>query len=240
MNLKENIIKEFQNWKPHEIVIFSVSTLLILLISIFNNEHPIAILHATCGILYTLLSGKGRISCYAFGIIATFCYSYLAYKNHIYGNLVLNMCFYLPLEIYGIFAWKKHLKNGSNEIVKTSLKATTKVFWGWFSVKNTIVLIILLKTLSDFAPYLDAATTVISITAMYFTVKRYIEQWLLWTVVNMLTILMWLKLSTINSNTYTTLVVYGTYLVLGIYFYYKWKKELSDIDSRESNLQSAG
>lgn len=194
----------------------------------------ISIIYTICGILYTALAGKGRVICYTFGIIATCCYSFLAYQNHVYGNLLLNIGYYLPMQILGIFEWKKHLKKDKNVIVKTRLSKGVNVFI--ITGLLSFAIIGVLKFSNDKAPFLDGITTTLSILGMYLTVKRCIEQWLIWIIVDLLAIIMWVKLSLTNHSTYSTIIVWSVYLLMGIYFYFQWRKELSNIDSRESNF----
>lgn len=194
----------------------------------------ISVIYTICGILYTALAGKGRVVCYTFGVIATCCYSYLAYKNQVYGNLLLNIGYYLPMQILGIFEWRKHLKKDKNEIIKTRLSKGVNVFI--ITGLLLFAIIGLLKLSNDKSPFLDGITTTLSILGMYLTVKRCIEQWIIWIIVDLLAIIMWVKLSLTNHSTYSTIIVWSVYLLMGIYFYFQWKKELSDIDSRESNF----
>lgn len=194
----------------------------------------ISVIYTVCGILYTALAGKGRVLCYTFGIIATCCYSFLAYQNQVYGNLLLNIGYYLPMQILGIFEWNKHLKKDKKEIIKTRLSKGVNVF----IITGLLIFAIIgaLKISNDKAPFLDGITTTLSILGMYLTVKRCIEQWIIWIIVDLLAIIMWIKLSLTNHSTYSTIIVWSVYLVLGIYFYIQWKKELSNINPRESNL----
>lgn len=194
----------------------------------------ISVIYTVCGILYTALAGKGRVLCYTFGIIATCCYSFLAYQNQVYGNLLLNIGYYLPMQILGIFEWNKHLKKDKKEIIKTRLSKGVNVF----IITGLLIFAIIgaLKISNDKAPFLDGITTTLSILGMYLTVKRCIEQWIIWIIVDLLAIIMWIKLSLTNHSTYSTIIVWSIYLALGIYFYIQWKKELSNINPRESNL----
>ena len=108
MDIKEFFKAEIKGWGKYEKMIFPLVILLITCISIYLNDSKIALISAICGISYTILAGKGKISCYLFGLTSTICYSYIAYKNTLYGNLCLNMLYYFPMQIIGIFQWKKH------------------------------------------------------------------------------------------------------------------------------------
>ena len=131
------------------------------------------------------------------------------------------------MQIIGIFEWKKHLKKDKQEIIKQNLTNKERFFLGSISVIACIILVSYLNYSKETTPLLDGITTVLSILGMYLTVKRCIEQWLIWIIVNSLTIIMWIKLSLKNTQTYSTIIVWTIYLILGIYFYIQWRKELT-------------
>ena len=61
---------------------------------------------------------------------------------------------------------------------------------------------------------------------MYLTVKRCIEQWVIWAIVNAISILMWIKILMHGEKVYATVIMWSVYFILAIYFYFKWRKEL--------------
>ena len=131
------------------------------------------------------------------------------------------------MEIVGIFAWRKHFKKDKQEIKKTFL--SNKERWVLFVLLIIFSLItyFVFNYFKDGSPLFDAITTVLSVAGMYLTVKRCIEQWLLWTIVNTLSAAMWLQLFLAGSETFATVLMWVIYLFLGLYFYWGWKKELN-------------
>ena len=75
---------------------------------------------------------------------------------------------------------------------------------------------------------LDSITTVFSIGGMYLTVRRAVEQWLFWLVVNILSLGMWIGVVLDGAKVYSTLIMWSVYLILAIYFYFDWKKEMKN------------
>ena len=73
----------------------------------------------------------------------------------------------------------------------------------------------------------DGITTVLSVAGMYLTVKRCIEQWIIWMVVNGLSALMWLELILQGTKAYATFIMWCVYFILAIYFFFCWKREIS-------------
>ena len=224
-----NFIKfELAGWKKSEIIFILILLPLILILSLLANDTKIATVSAIFGLLYTFMAGKGKISCYFFGMIGTLCYSYLAFKNAIWGNLLLYMGYYFPMEIIGIFMWRKNLKKDSKEIIKTFLPAKERILIILAIVFISIIFSFVLKYFGDKFPFLDAFATIISIFGMYLTVKRCIEQWVLWTIANFLSVIIWFEIFMQGGRTFATLLMWLIYLFLGIYFFFKWKKEISN------------
>lgn len=228
MSLLNFIKGEFSGWSKYEKILFPLGILTIISLSVIMKDSKIALVSAICGISYTILAGKGKISCYFIGMTGTLCYAYISFKNAFYGNLLLYMCYYLPMQIIGVFQWRKHLKKEKQEIVKTGLSPKERLIYFTTAFIGTIIVSYLLQKAGDQTPLMDAFTTVFSILGMVLTVKRCIDQWIVWTAVNAFSLLMWIKAYINGSNCFATILMWGTYLLLGIYFLYTWQKELSE------------
>ena len=229
MSISEFIKKELCGWGKYERIIFPLEILLIIILSIIINDDKIALVSAVCGISYTILAGKGKISCYFFGLCGTLCYAYISFKNQLLGNLALYMCYYLPVQIFGIFKWKQHLKRESQEIEKTCLKNKERIAYFLMAAFFTVIVYLILLKYNDKEPILDAITTTFSIFGLILTVKRCVEQWYVWFVVNGLSVIMWVEAYLNGSNCFATVIMWLTYLVLSVYFLKSWQK---DIDTK--------
>ena len=225
-NIKQFVKLELSGWEKHELYGLIIIASTILFNALILNDSIVAIISAICGILYTILAGKGKISCYLFGLTGTCFYSYLAFKNALFGNLLLYMGYYLPMQIIGIFQWKKHLKKSNNEIIKTKLSKIELKKLLVITFLSVFCFIGVLHTFKDSHPIIDGITTILSLLGMYLTVKRAIEQWIIWTIVNFLSIIMWVCVATSGQKIYSTIIMWCVYFILGLYFYYKWNKEI--------------
>lgn len=227
MELTEFVKKELNGWKKIEIIgLFTVLTL-ILINAIIVKDNPIAVISAFCGILYTIIAGKGKISCYFFGLSGSWCYVWLSSINSLWGNMLLYLCYYIPMQILGIFKWKKHLKKDTKEIVKTRLSNKNRITLLFIGVLGSIITSIILHYFHDKSPIADGITTFLSVLGMYLTVRRAIEQWVVWMIVNGISALMWINLVLHGTKTYSTVIMWVVYFVLAIYFYFEWKKVLN-------------
>lgn len=228
MSIKQFIKKELQGWGNIERILFPLGIIFIIILSFLMNDSKIALMSAICGISYSILAGKGKISCYFFGLCGTFCYSYIAFKNALYGNLALYILYYFPMQILGIFKWKKHLKKETQEIIKTQLNTKDKLAFLSIAILGTMALYLVLQYLHDQSPIIDALTSVLSIIGLILTVKRCIEQWYVWFIVNGLSAIMWIKAYLNGSNCFATILMWITYFILSIYFLYTWHKDLKE------------
>ena len=205
-------------------------TLILLFIitnAIIQKDSVIAVISAVCGILYTFLAGKGLPICYLFGITGSSFYGLLSFQNALWGNLILYIGYYLPMQILGYFKWSKNLQDNKKEIIK--IKLPQKELFSLIFILSilSVAIYFLLKHLNDSKPILDSITTVFSIGGMYLTVRRAIEQWIFWMIVNTLSFIMWITVALNGIKVYSTIIMWGVYLILAIYFYITWSKEIN-------------
>lgn len=226
MRIFDLIKKELNSFSLFEKIFFPIVICIIFIISYILKDNKIALVSAFCGITYTILAGKGKIYCYFIGIIGTFCYCYLSFKNQFYGNLALYALYFLPMELLGIFKWKKHLKKQTCEIFKTTLNKKELKIYSLICFFFVLIAIFLLKVLGGKIPYIDGIVVVLSIFGQILTIKRCIEQWYLWFFVNLLTLIMWIVAYFDGSNCFATIIMWAVYLFLSVYFWKEWKKDI--------------
>lgn len=225
--LKDFITAELSGWEKHETAGLIIVFLIIIVNAFVVKDDIVSVISAVCGILYTTIAGKGKISCYIFGLMGTGCYSWLSFKSGLYGNLLLYLGFYFPMQIAGIFAWKRHLNSRTKVIEKKSLSNLERAVLAVIIVCLAINTIVIIKFCGGSSPVFDGITTILSIAGMYLTVKRCIEQWVIWMIVNGLSALMWLELILQGTKAYATFIMWVVYFILAIYFFICWRRELN-------------
>ncbi len=226
MKFLEILKKEFEGFSLTEKILFPAIIIAIIGISIYMKDSKVALVSAVCGISYVILAGKGRVSCYYIGLIGTICYSYISFKNALYGQLILYAGYYFPMEIIGIYNWSKHLKQDSREIEKIRLTKKEIILYLLYSVIATAVVSVILKYTGDIKPVMDAFCVVFSILGLFLTVKRCVEQWHVWFFVNFVSLIMWIFAYLNGSNCFATVLMWAVYWFLAIYFLILWEKEV--------------
>ena len=215
-------------WKVIEKILLLSVIAFIVIHGIIRNDSLPAVISAICGILYTFFAGKGLPKCYLFGVTGSGFYGFLAYQNALWGNLLLYLCYYIPMQILGYFKWNKNLQKNKQEIVKITLPKKELCILLTVLFFLTFIVFIILTYFKDAHPILDSFTTVFSIGGMYLTVRRAIEQWVFWMGVNALSLAMWINVALGGARVYSTIIMWAVYLLLAIYFYIEWYKEIKN------------
>lgn len=233
--IKKFILKELSGWSKLEIAVLIFSTAVVIVSSLIMQDRKLAIISATCGILYTIIAGKGKISAFIFGIIGTLACAILSFKVALYGNFALHLFYFFPMEIAGIINWKKHLQIENQEIIKTKLNKNELIVLAGITCLVEGVIYLILTKVGDTAPLVDSLMCTLSLTGMYLTVKRCIEQWAVWTVANFLSIAIWFAAFQAGQAVFSVLLVRIIYFFLGIYFFIKWHRNLqTEIEHKQN------
>ena len=73
-------------------------------------------------------------------------------------------------------------------------------------------------------PFCDAVTNILSIAAMLLTVKRAIEEWVLWIVVNAVEVFMWWNAWRAGEGSISVLLMWLLFLANGTYLLSLWMR----------------
>jgi nicotinamide mononucleotide transporter len=178
------------------------------------------------GMLCVVLTAKGKISSFYWGLINIFTYSYVAYQSKYYGDVGLNMLYFLPMTFVGIYYWSKNSqkKEETKTVLVRSLSWTAKIMWLVSSLATLYLLGLFLRWIGGALPFVDSTTTIFSIVATILLNKRYTDQWFYWIMVDVWSIVMWLFIFLRDGNQVSMLVMWSAFLANAIYGYYNWRK----------------
>lgn len=217
-----------KGWTNFEKVWISVFTLINFYLFFAWEDSLIGLVSSLTGMICVILVAKGKISNYYFGIVQTATYAYISYTYGLYGEAMLNGLFYLPIQFIGIYLWNKNKSlnsvKGEDVVVK---KLSGK---GWItlivvSVVSSIIYAKLLQLIGSQQVRIDSVAVVLSIIAQILMLKRFAEQWIMWIIVNVLSIALWIiTLVNTNGNDWSMLVMWSAFLVNSIYGYINWVK----------------
>ena len=94
--------------------------------------------------------------------------------NHLYGDVV-NNSIYLVMGVIGFILW-----NRSKESKITTCNLKERLIYLVVMLLGTIGVSLILKNTDDPLPLLDAFTTVSSLIATYYMMKKKLDTWVIW------------------------------------------------------------
>ena len=226
--MKERIKKELTGWKKWEIIWLFVATAVILGVSVYWKDTGIGIGAAITGIWCVILTGKGKLSSFLFGTINTVLYAIVAWKARYWGEVMLNLIYYVPMNFVGMYMWSKNMDEQTEEVMKKRLSGKNSIIAYGIVVVGTIGYGVILKVLNGTLPFVDSVSTVFSILAQFFCVKRYMEQWVLWVIVDVVTVIMWVYAFVNGTGDMATILMWSIYLINAIIMLLKWVKDTKE------------
>ncbi len=224
--LKNYIKSELSGWNLHEILWILFSTLLIIGLSVYWKDSTLGIIAAVTGVWYTLLAGKGKRSCFIIGTVNVLLYAYTSMQAKYYGEVMLNLLYYFPMNFVGWFAWKKHMNSETGEVEKRSFSKKKGFSAYGLTFLGVFVYALVLKLLGGKLPLVDSTSTVLSVTAQVFAVWRLKEQWVLWIIVNSVSVIMWGINFADGKENISMVVMWALYLINAFIMYFRWNKEI--------------
>lgn len=160
-------------------------------------------------------SQEKRVNFY-FGLINVTLFAIIFYQIQLYANLLLQIFFWL-MNIYGLYAWGKPNSNDEFLVIRW-LKLPQLLFTILVSIIAISILAIYINpffnvltliavklmhvivpttampTLQpDPYPLMDAAVTILSIVAMVQMTRKLVENWLLWVLIDVISIILYAK-----------------------------------------------
>lgn len=203
---------------------------------------------AIMGVVSTVLSANGIIWTFLFGLVDVLIYSFnLSQQTPLpISTLLLHVCYFIPMEFIGFYKWRKRGATGKVQVRSRHLDRK-----GWLlSALLFAVVFALAFALSHFAAgrggaavnlpkvALDALMTTANIVALVLMSMAYMEQWYLWTMVNVSSVIFWTVIL-ISQPEEAASIVYLTkyvfYFINGINGIRIWSKLCSDKESLRRN-----
>ncbi len=176
------------------------------------------------GVLCVVLIAIGRKEGYLVGLYSSCAYAFVAYQNGLFGEVALNVLFFIPTGILGYFMWKKNMSGGVVSMRRLTGKARTGIL-ALCLISVLLVGWVLAKIPTQNTPYIDASTNVLSIVATFLMMWRYKEQWALYMLLNVISVIMWvLRWMAEGMAGDLMILMWSMYLANSIFGYWRWSK----------------
>jgi nicotinamide mononucleotide transporter len=220
-------IRMLKDWTLFEKLWIILFTAINLYLFFAWDDTVIGLISSLTGMLCVVLVAKGKISNYYFGIIQTATYAYISYTYQLYGEAMLNALFYLPIQFIGIYLWNKNRVTSSTkgeDIIAKKMNLKNWMVFAGLTVAFSVLYAFFLAKIGGKQVHIDSFAVVLSIGAQILMLKRFADQWIIWIIVNVLSIVLWFNALSEGGNDYTVLVMWTAFLVNSIYGYVNWMK----------------
>lgn len=195
--------------------------------SLLQREFdPLGSIAGISGLICVVLVAKGNIMNYLFGVINVSLYAWISFKAELYGDAALNALYYFPMQFIGWYSWiGKRETEGSVTVKGRAMRNSHRVALLLFTLSSVAIGALVLRHYQDPQPWKDSATTVLSIIAQFLMVKRYMEQWVLWVTVNIISVVMWsVSFAAGKPHAALMVIMWSFYLANSINGWISWAK----------------
>lgn len=181
------------------------------------------ILGTVVGLLYLWLEYKASIHLWIVGIIMPAIYIFVYYEAGLYADFGINI-YYLVVAVYGYIGWKYGFGKKKEAVELPISRVPLKVDMPLiivFAVLWWLIYYVLANFTNSNVPVWDSFTNALSIVAMWMLARKYVEQWLLWIVVDAVSCGLY-----VYKDLYFTSGLYGLYAIIAIFGYRSWLKRM--------------
>lgn len=173
------------------------------------------------GLIYLYLEFKASIWLWAAGIVMPAIYLTVYYQAGLYADFAINV-YYLIASVYGVACWLRWMGKASSKADIPISHTPVRLYWRLgiiFILLFVAIAVILIEFTDSTVPYADSFTTALSIVAMWMLAKKYAEQWLVWIVIDAVSVVLY-----IYKDLPFTAALYALYTIIAFMGYRKWLK----------------
>ena len=188
----------------------------------FLTAHWLDIITTILGLAYILLEYKASIWMWLVGFLMQALGIVLYYQKGLYADCGMEF-YYLSMTVYGYWRWVHGGKTSKELPIRPFPR---RLILPWLALMATIWGIIywLLVTFTNSnVPLADSFTTALSLVGIWALAHKYLEQWLIWIAVDVVTcILYFYKDIPFKAS------LYALYVIIAVFGFFKWKQLMKE------------
>ena len=177
------------------------------------------IIGVALGLLYLYFEYKANIWLWVIGLIMPIVHGTLYFRQGLYADFSMEL-YYILAGIYGLIAWRRGDKKSKSEL---KISYTPRVAWvatvGVYVLLHATIYMLLVTFTDSNVPFWDSLTTSLSVVAYWLLSRKYVEQWLVWLAVDVITVGLY-----IYKDIPLTAGLYALYSALAIAGYMRWRR----------------
>jgi len=184
------------------------------------------------GLLYVMIASFRSFWIFLIGFVQPILYAYVCYNAGLFGELAINLIYFAPIQIVGLVLWLKNINNDKKiqqkDKVDVKILSKKQILIGvpvylvcWLSFTFILNLI----TTQNLA-VLDGLTSSMCILGTLLLTLRYVENWLVYIIANVLGLILWIVTSFAgNLDGLSIASTFLAYLIVSVIGYLRWRKD---------------
>ncbi len=188
-------------------------------------SNKIELLGAILGLFYIFFSIRQHILTWPIGLLTSIFYVIIFFQSGFYADMGLQV-YYVIISIYGWYFWLKGNRPVNED--KIPVKTCRNILWLKIITVTIIIFFVILFILKNYTnstvPIMDSLTTAFSISATWMLARKYIEHWIIWIFVDIVSGGLY-----IYKDLWPTAILFLVYTVMAFLGFIEWKKDLKII-----------
>ncbi len=174
------------------------------------------------GLLYLWLEYRADIRLWIVGLVMPVVHGALYLRAGLYADCAMQV-YYITAGLYGWFVWRNAPRRKSPEagrIVRTPRRIVPALV-AVYAAAHALLYLLLARFTNSTVPVWDSFTTALCIVAYWMLSRKYLEQWLVWLVVDLATVGLYLY-----KEIPLTAGLYALYSALAAAGYLRWRRQM--------------
>lgn len=171
------------------------------------------------GLLYLWLEYKANIWLWVVGAIMPVVHGILYLNSGIYADAAMQL-YYVLAGVYGLVVWKRRPKKSDDGHIRHTPMKWIVPLVAVYAVLHVAFYFFLAECTDSRVPLFDSMSTALSIVAMWMLSRKLVEQWLVWLVVDMISVGLY-----IYKGIPITAGLYALYCILAVAGYVRWRRQ---------------
>ena len=188
-------------------------------------ERAIEILGLLVGLLYLYWEYRADWRLWIASVVMPAISLFVYWNAGLYADFAIDI-YYLLIAVYGFWVWRRREPSPLGEIRGgATITRTPLRFWPLLALAFLVIYLGIAYVLIHFTPstvpWWDALNTALSIVAMWMLARKWVEQWLVWLVVDAISTGLY-----IYKGIPFYAVLYAIYTVIAWFGYRRWVSEM--------------
>jgi len=184
------------------------------------SADPFEIVGVLTGVLGVWLTTRQKIWCWPVGIVSVASFIVVFFNAKLYAAMGLQ-CVYVCLLAYGWYAWL-HGGEGHAGLKVSRLARRPALGLVVAGAAASVISGYWLRARTDeVLPYLDGFTASFSLVAQWMQARKYLENWLIWVVVDVAYVAM-----SLSQGLTLTAGLYAVYICLAFLGFRDWRRSM--------------